>query len=650
MSHWWETTPWRMIQTNLREPDMEDIDAKRFAHDLQSFGATVVMVNAAGIVASYDTAVPDQTQSEYLKGDSLQAIVEECHKAGLKVIARTDFSKVRRPVLDRHPEWAFRGAKGELFDCNGDVQVCPNSAYQTEVVLDILKELFTRLPFDGVFFNMSGAFVTGYDGTLYGPCMCDTCKRLYKEATGQDAPAGGMRDPGSMRYVGFQAKRIGMNKARQYAFLKKLDPELAVNGFDYMRTESNTDIGRPAWLYGAASNARSSGQRVVDNAAVDFIAFRYRDTAVSPALTELRLWQSLANGGGLSYYLMGRLDNHRDTSGFAAVKKVFAHHKEHEALYAGLVSAAPVLLVQKGGMSRDDPEAYGWLHALTQSHIPFDECKLQDLSEKALFGKKVVLLADIRTLNAEQAALLDAFAGNGGTVLATGDTGIAAGRDAMALKCLGVAELGVHWKGLMSSALEVTAADAAAFPRSAASPIIALGGDYRKAVMAPDTETWLRLIPEHPYGPPERCFPVSAGEEPGVTVHTCGAGRGIWLPALLGSFYFQNGWQNTLNLMQDILFGLCGLPELAPGLSPMAELTLRQKEGCTVVQLVNESGCFANHWFAPLPMRDVVLYLPGMAGKKAETLCGGKLVCQVQGDDLLVTLDVLNAYEAVVLT
>lgn len=153
MGHWWDGYPWRMIQTNLREPDMEDMDAGRFVRDLREFGATVAMINAAGIVASYDTELPDHSQSAHLHGDSLGDIIDECHRSGIRVIARMDFSKVRRPIYEHHPDWAYRDSKGRSFDCNGDIQVCPNSAYQGEVVYDILKEVLTKLPFDGVFFN-----------------------------------------------------------------------------------------------------------------------------------------------------------------------------------------------------------------------------------------------------------------------------------------------------------------------------------------------------------------------------------------------------------------------------------------------------------------------------------------------------------------
>ena len=93
--NWWTNYPWRMIQTNLRETDMEDINAEKYARNLADFGATVVLLNAAGIIASYDTKLDFQTKSAYLHADSLSQIIDACHKRGIRVIARTDFSKVR---------------------------------------------------------------------------------------------------------------------------------------------------------------------------------------------------------------------------------------------------------------------------------------------------------------------------------------------------------------------------------------------------------------------------------------------------------------------------------------------------------------------------------------------------------------------------
>ena len=128
MSDWWVGRPWRMIQTNLREIDMADIDAQRFVADLQGFKATAVLLTSAGSIASYPTKLPFHFQSPFLQGDSLEDIITACHSAGIRVLARTDFSKVRRPLYEAHPEWAYVSLKGEIIDYNSDVHVCINGA------------------------------------------------------------------------------------------------------------------------------------------------------------------------------------------------------------------------------------------------------------------------------------------------------------------------------------------------------------------------------------------------------------------------------------------------------------------------------------------------------------------------------------------
>ena len=68
MAHWWNEIQWRMIQTNLREIDMENINAAEYVRQLKEFNANVVTLNAAGIIASYETELECQTKSDYLHG------------------------------------------------------------------------------------------------------------------------------------------------------------------------------------------------------------------------------------------------------------------------------------------------------------------------------------------------------------------------------------------------------------------------------------------------------------------------------------------------------------------------------------------------------------------------------------------------------
>lgn len=647
--HWWEGYPWRMIQTNLREIDMRDIDAETYAQSLQDFGATVVTLNAAGIIASYETNLDFQTKSDYLTGSSLREIIDACHKRGIRVIARTDFSKIRYPLYEKHPEWAYRDKDGNIVNYNGDVQTCPNAGYQGDAMFDILREVLSTLPFDGVFCNMAGFLVVDYSGVYHGPCHCESCKAKFLERYGLEIPdRDDPKNPDYRKYAVFKAECSAAHRKRLIETVRAVDPDLAINNTDYIRTESNTEIGVSVFHYSASSNARLTAgpmrKRPADNASVDFIGFRYRDTSVSPALMALRQWQNLANAGSVSLYIMGRLDNHWDISGFAPTKEVFDFHKAHEALFVAMTSAARVLLVHKPLMARIDPEAAGWIKALTACHIPFDEVRLGELSEELLRDKDCVILPDAANLKCEQANMLDAFVQNGGHLIATGDTGFT--QDEQKLQSLGVKRLLRREKGLMSSVFLAEEKDFSAFPDCKDAPYIAFGPDLTVCDYEDGTGKFFRLIPDHPFGPPERCYYTEVCDLPGVTVHSYGEGQTIHLPWKIGTFYYNEGWQNTLNVMKDALLQLCGMPEIAPGLTPMVELVHCQAEGKQVIQLINESGCFGNNYFPPVPVCGIRLRIPGVPeNAKASTLRGGKAVWE-NGE---IVLDELTDYEAIVI-
>ncbi len=649
MSHWWENHPWRMVQTNLRQIDMEHMGAARYAQSLQDFGATVVTLNAAGILASYETEHPYHYKSEYLHGDSLVQMIEECHKRGIRVIARTDFSKVHESLANAHPDWLYRDTEGNVSNYNGFVQVCMNGEYQQKVMFEILREALSTHPFDGLFCNMSGFLMMDYSGKIYPPCQCDSCKRLFQEQYGLELPkAHNFADPVYLKYNEFKGRCTAQHKHRLHALVQSISPELAVNGFEYQRSESNTDIGRPAWPYSASSNSRIikgvGNTCPVDNASTDFIGFRYRDISVSPQMMKLRQWQNLANGGAVSLFVMGTLDNHRDISSFAPTKEVFAFHKAHEAMYTQMTSAAKVVLLRAGNTQRPDPEANGWVRALTESHVPFDELVVSELTGlEKLAGKTHLILGDIRGISPKQAQVVDTFAENGGTVIATGATGIRGKNQVLA--CLGVASVREVRRNLMSSMLVVGEEETKMFPGCVQAPYIAIGPELVLTEPAENTKTYLHLVEEHPFGPPELCYVTEVSQHSGILVHSHGKGRGIYAPFKLAALYFQEGYQNSLNLMQDLLFSLGGIPRIAPDLTPMVEVVLRKWEGKTVIQLINNSGIYANSYVKPLPVRDIKLNLEEKV-TQVHTLHGGKAVIE----NNTIHLNELREYEAIILS
>ena len=642
--HWWQGYPWRMVQTNFREIDMAAIDAEKYANDLADFGATVVTLNAGGILASYESKLSYHTVSQYLTGSSLKKIIDACHAKGIRVIARMDFSKIPYAVYEQHPDWAFCTADGGIVEQNGFVQTCQNSEYQQDKVMEILRELLSTHPFDGVYCNMSGFVATDYSGKVYGLCTCARCAEAFKAAFNLEVPTKlDMKDPATLRYMGFQSGMGKKLREKMNAAIKAINPEIAVDKVDYLRTESHTDIGEPIWVYSASSNSRQTagGERslISDNASADFMGFRYRESSVSPGVMELRQWQNLANSGAVSLYIMGRLDNHKDKSSFAGSKRVFQFHKRHEELLSGMTSAAEVLLVIKAQQARFDPESYGWIRALTASHIPFDEVKTSGIRKTVLKGKKLVILADVKDLQPEQGEILDSYAEAGGVVVASADSGVRG--NPASLKCLGIKKILGKQKNLMSTVFVATEPE---LIRCTISPVIAPGSEITEAEYTESVKKYLHTQPEPMFGPPEVCYAKEETDVPGLTVNPFGAGQGIFIPWNCGSFYHNEGYTNTLNFMQDVLFEICGLPEIAPTLHPTVELVLSKKDNKKVVSLINASGYFGNSFFAPIPMANIEIQLPGSI-VTAKALNGGTALLK----DNTIHLDVLKEFEMIVL-
>lgn len=245
----------------------------------------------------------------------------------------------------------------------------------------------------------------------------------------------------------------------------------------------------------------------------------------------------------------------------------------------------------------------------------------------------------------------------GGTVIVTGKTSMMkedyTPRRGFGLKSLGVTLTG-NKNGLCSTMFELSEEDERTFRRSAPAHFIAPGGSMTEIRAKEGAETYLHVIPEHLFGPPELCYYTKVGTMPGVVSCSCGKGKSVYIPFLPGDFYKKTGHQNTLDFMQDVLFNICGIPELAPELSPMVELNVGRTKDQRVVQLVNASGCFENHFVKPLPAENMTVRISAMLdGRRltqAETLNGGTVTLEEDGDELLLHLDHLEHYEAVVVS
>ena len=613
---WWIDTPWRQIQTNLRQIDMEDIDAGEYARQLQEFHATSVMINTGGIIASYKTSLPFHFQSEYLHGDSLRQIIEACHAAGIRVIARTDFSKIRRPIYEQHPDWAYRTDKGEIIDYNGDVHACICGEYQQKYAFQTIREICETLDIDGFFINMGGFQTRDYSHRNYSLCHCGNCVRRFRETYGLDIPdAADMSNPAYRKYRAFQRHVMEDYNTRLVELIRSIKPDIAINETDFFRMESNTEYKRPLpfWQYSASSNTRCmrAGDlaQVASNTTVDFVGFFYRHIAISPEQQGLRMWQNLANIGGLDYYLMGRLDNHQDRSGYKEIREVFDFHKRHENIYVGLQSNADALLM-RGHSWSDSGEERGFIRALTESHILFDEAQERHALKLDFAKYKAIILPNCEVLSDEMAVKLDAYAQTGGVVIASGMPGLYddyfAKRSELPLKCLGITRKLYVRDDMASAMFRLSDADKNYFPDFADTDVAFFGDKYIFNEYSKNASAYMTLIPPQDFGPPERCYAKYSSQIPGIITNTRGKGKAIYIPCLLGDLYYREGYANTFWLLKGILQNLAGLKSAAPDLNEMIEITYSKKRdgSASLVQFVNASGHFGTSYMKPLPVYD----------------------------------------------
>ena len=109
---WWMENDLRLVQNNMRDID-GSMDVDKLIAELKEFRCNVVMVGAGGISAFYPTRLEFQRTSPWLEDrDLLGEIIDKCHKEGIRVIARFDFSKTHQSFFRRHPDWYYRSEDG----------------------------------------------------------------------------------------------------------------------------------------------------------------------------------------------------------------------------------------------------------------------------------------------------------------------------------------------------------------------------------------------------------------------------------------------------------------------------------------------------------------------------------------------------------
>lgn len=673
---WWEQ-PYRIVQTNLRLTDAE-LDPDELARSVREFGASAVTFNVGGIFAFYPTELALQGRNPYLTRDLTGDMLKAARREGLRMVGRFDLSKGTSLAYDAHPEWFVHNAAGEPQEYNGTYQACVNGGWSLDYAQRILEEALARYDLDGAFFNMTGYQPVDYSGRYRGICHCANCKTAFSQAFGKPLPAReNFADPSYRDYLLFKRQTSLAAAQRIYDTVKRLRPDTGVMGngkgpCDFMRLEIQRAVSRPApeWPHQPGELARwgaATGRgKAYSCASTNFLDYQWRFASETPHNHMLRFGQQIASGAQIDYYLLGLLGQ-ENSAPLKAVHEFMKWHAANGEHLTGTRSQARVALYHSrastlhAGATRTgkqhDNAFRGAYRLLLEARIPFDFVSDERMGDanaaEMLAAYDVVVLSNATCLSDGEAAMLDAFVEQGGTIIATGETGLyderGNARDAFALRSLPVKRVVEESSGLETSfAVGIDELD---FPDTR---LIHLDGSFLHCDTRDGVDGMLTLLPQPNYGPPELCFPDAApGSVPGVLTAGYGSGSAVYLPWLPEWMYFRDGLPEHRELLRQLIELASQPPVRLVGPGPVEMTVRRGREGRDelAVHLVNYAGQRQSAYEEPPAISGLRLGVRGASGGGRALVAGVSLPAGLPDDGGYVWLDVppLKYFEVIVL-
>lgn len=653
-SGWWHR-PFRTFQTNLREVDA-DLDVERTLDAIAAHGADTWLLNTGGILSWYPTDLPYQERNPHLAsrpgGDLLGDAVSAAGRRGIRVLSRMDFSKVVPRIAAAHPEWCFVGPTGDGQEYEGLVSVCPSGGYYQDHLIPVLDEVLDRYPVAGFFCNWFGYNEVDYSRRYHGVCHCGACIERYAHEVGESLPTG-PADPGYVRWQEFARSTIDDLTTRIAAHVAtRRSDAVLVQGArsDIVFHEANNAVGRPLWPHAtgeAVSAIRSSRPEApIFVNAVSFVDMLYRMAPEQGEHLALYLTQAISRGANPSTYIMGPPER-IEYPGLEAAAEITRFHARHDALYAELRPAARVALVRPGGAAgaeRGGSEAlkeFRGLHLVLQERqVPVDivpQELLAELEASALRERwDLLILPDLKDLGAA-AVTVDAYAEVGGSVLATGATGLdAEGRQML------------KTSPTRSSGEPPEEGDAlrSSYARSPEG-LLMLHGVLHDETLVPGAETLWTHLPPAPFGPPEKAYGHEDDGTPVLALVQSGRGRHLRAAWTVGRAYLEVGTTDLREALLAALSPLLPRPEvLLEGAPEQVEVVHGTSQGKDVLHLLNLSGVRRASVGPALPIRGIRLRVrrenpPRVRALVADVDCPVRL----EGDDYLVELPTFGAFE-----
>lgn len=663
-TEWWEA-PMRAIQTNLQVRDTSAIDPERLAGQIAEADANVLVFNVGGIYAWYETKVPYHTQNPFLPSgrDLLGEVIEQCHRRGIRFVARFDFSKAEDSVYQKRPQWFVRDNSGEPqyvgLKRPGEwsllLSTCINSQYrQSAVAAPVLDEVLGAYDIDGIFYN----------NPFYIPCWCSACRREYesryhdpmpenRELFDKDWPQHCANDHISFLYSRIKSKRPEVPVILYYDIAG--EHITGIKGLTDMICTESQDVHSSGWA-NVPATCRPAMTMKVGRAFGGLLqpfgiihsapAMEWRHTGLSTAEYAAWLSQIPANGGTVWHSVTGIPDTIPDRRIMNTVAECNRMTKKVEEHMDGAVLKAETALLWDGS-----PSCYGWASGLTNRQAQFDVLLPGQDNPENLGRFRLVIVPEEWILTMELAADLKEYVKRGGRLIFEGTNAENAGALG---ELLGIGGDVCRSEKLYASYIRFEGEGNPLQTGMEETPLIAHRGHVLYCSPACKAQTLATLVPpfsppDAAGAPPERASILTERTDlPLCLRHAYGNGEAMFLPFSLSKMV------NDFRMDEHSLFMANAVDAMLPFGSYIKatfyqglQVSVFENGKNLLVHLVNECG--SRPLQKCIPLHNVAIELKnenGLAVKSVgQLIAGGSLGFENGLESTKIVVPELNVWE-----
>lgn len=691
----WVWDPMRWVQINFTEDDPGRFDPQFWLGFMRRTNTHGACLSAGGICAFYPTKVPFHQRSRYLGSlDPFGDMAKACKSMGLRVLARVDPSVLRSDAIAAHPDWAARTAAGEPQKHPADPSLflsCPNGPVSFEWMPQVIREIVSVYPVDGIFGNRwSGGFV--------GLCYCNVCKSEFRAFSGVDLPKSMMnrQDPALLAYQRWSDEKRYAQMKLYNDTVRTINPEgLFAPGSSWQRLDpkrlretfrsiyadqQHRSPHHPIWAAGRGAKEAACVMQGRGPIAGSFniAQMEFKDSVQSADETLTFMHDGMAQG--FRPWLIKFKAEAFDKRWVEPVEKAFAWHARHERYFRNTANMAKVAMMQSlqtnstypsGGpinmqpvsaMTAGGNEAAlnGCYQALLEARVPFSLVDDRELDPSVIDGFKAIVFPNIASLSGSQCESIRGYVAKGGAIVATGETSLY-DETGVERKNFGLADLfGCDYAGRVDRKVENTyisidgshplTVDLDDTPRIAGGTRLVVVTPHAGQVRSP-----LKLIRSYPELPAEAAYPREpTSEVPMVYARSFGRGRVVYFPFNLDQAYWDDAIRDHFYLLRNAVAWAAG--ELQPMTvkgAGLVDVSYWRQENSLAAHLVNlnNPATMKGYVHETVPIGPFVVSLEIPTGKRVHRvrLLEAELDAKVarEGNRLIVEVPRLRIHEVI---